>query len=651
MKPFRLLNAIAIAVLLMGIVPVQAAPLPQESLTPDVADAPITSTAWPIPAGPQEPAGQIESLSGSYVAFDPLVGAACYIPGAAQTFCFRAESFTNDYEYVYNVWQRFPADWTVSNVYVLGTPACDSGTWGAFSWLFETSPYEVNINHPRYQQATDHCTAYYCFDVTSGTGTPDALESWYWDGDGYGAAPHHPCSVDQYTPASMAAQPCDEAINPLASIPPCAQPYVWLKEIDGIAWTPGISITRQTSDTIVVHEIIDPLGPVGFTLAETWDPGRLQMTEPALVLPPDYQAFVTWDPAAGLWTLAVPAGVYFGPVEIFKPFHVEPCTWTETLLWEELFIGGALVETRPVLINKLPPQLGIDAVYTPPVVAGTLADFTLVYSNSGGFENDVWIRNEFPPEALLAFSYPPPTNMDPNGLWAEWYIAGLPQGAMGNIDVTVIVAPNLPPSTTITIWDGIFDHVGVMWDEVFIGLHVVSPIGWDKTIDGLPWTPGISITRQTSDTIMVQEVLHVAPPLLKAAVTPVLVQSDPPPDLRADLTAQAGGPRAPVAPRSPEAILWDQSTAQSSAGVSDYMTNVSVGVFSADDFQNPVPWAIDTIFVDGFDQAANLLRASLLTWYIYPEPAACRLATPAMGRGLSCGACLCCRTIRPSPSG
>ncbi len=99
-------------------------------------------------AAPAQPAGGgIESLSGSFVVFDPSAGGdACYTPGISQTLCFRAESLTNDWEYVYNLWQRFPTDWTVSNVYVQGTPSCTgSGSWGTFSWSFETSPYEVNI--------------------------------------------------------------------------------------------------------------------------------------------------------------------------------------------------------------------------------------------------------------------------------------------------------------------------------------------------------------------------------------------------------------------------------------------------------------------------------------------------------------------------
>jgi hypothetical protein len=174
-----------------------------------------------------------ESLSGSFVTFDPSVGGdTCYIPGTAQTFCLRAESFTNDWEYVYNLWERFPSDWTVTNVYVQGTPSCTGGgSWGAFSWSFQTPPYEVNIAHPRYQAYTDHCTAYYCFEVTSGTGTPDALVSWFWDGDGYGSPPHWPCSNDGYAPPGFT---CDQATQPQAAIPPCVLPPIMLTppEID-----------------------------------------------------------------------------------------------------------------------------------------------------------------------------------------------------------------------------------------------------------------------------------------------------------------------------------------------------------------------------------------------------------------------------------
>lgn len=163
----------------------------------------------------------ITSLSGSNVIFYPAAGGdTCYSPGTPQTFCFQSETFTSDYEYVYNNWFRFPSNWVVSNVYVQGTPVCDSGTWGTFGWSFHTPSYEVNINHGRYQDTVDHCLATYCVNLTpAGTADP-AQMSWYFSGDGYANAPHNPCSNNGYSPSGQNA--CDQAVAPLAAIPACA---------------------------------------------------------------------------------------------------------------------------------------------------------------------------------------------------------------------------------------------------------------------------------------------------------------------------------------------------------------------------------------------------------------------------------------------
>jgi PKD repeat protein len=193
----------------------------------------------------------VESLSGSYVAFDPSAGGAtCYVPDMAQTFCFRAESYTTDFEYRYAEWLKFPADWTVSNVYMVGTPVCDSGAlWGSFSWTFETSPYEFQVDHPVTNAPVDHCVATYCVDVTPGGGGGGGGVSWYYDGDGFNFAPHHPCSSDVYTPASMAAEPCDEWVNPQATVPICEDlsPVPWLYE-DPLSGT----VEPGTCETVTV---------------------------------------------------------------------------------------------------------------------------------------------------------------------------------------------------------------------------------------------------------------------------------------------------------------------------------------------------------------------------------------------------------------
>jgi PKD repeat protein/N-acetylneuraminic acid mutarotase len=222
----KLLIWLAMLALLLGVVSIAVAAAP-----PPTKPIPQPSTGVSLNA----PAGQIESISGSYAAFDPSVGGdTCYIPGVQQTFCFKSESFTNDWGYVYYQWQRFPSDWTVNNAYVLSSPApvcTGGGTWGTFSWT-GTAANEGYVYHPRYQTTTDDCTAYYCFEVTSGTGTPDALESWWWAGDDYGNPPYHPCSNDNYTPPGQTA--CDEAVQPQAAIPPCTLPPVMLTpgEID-----------------------------------------------------------------------------------------------------------------------------------------------------------------------------------------------------------------------------------------------------------------------------------------------------------------------------------------------------------------------------------------------------------------------------------
>lgn len=174
-----------------------------------------------VPRFPANEGGEIDTLSGSFVVFDPSAGGdPTYVPGTSQTFCFRAESFTDDWEYAFNLWERFPVDVTVNNVYVQGTPTCTSvGSFGTFSWSFLTSPYEVNLYHPRYHAYADHCTAIYCFEVTLGGGS-FAPVSWYWDGDGLNYTPHYPCSSDGYTPSGQDV--CDEAVEPVAIIPPAS---------------------------------------------------------------------------------------------------------------------------------------------------------------------------------------------------------------------------------------------------------------------------------------------------------------------------------------------------------------------------------------------------------------------------------------------
>jgi len=180
---------------------------------------------WTAFAAASEPMmetpAETKTISGSFVAFDgSMAGTQCWQPGSTQTFCFRAESFTSYWEFVENLWLLLPADWTVQGVTVSGTPSCDNGSFGSFSWSFHTPSHEINIDHQRDQNDDDHCIATYCVETTTGTGSGDALVSWYWGGENWGDPPHFPCSDDGYTPSG--ANACDESLQPRAVIHDCS---------------------------------------------------------------------------------------------------------------------------------------------------------------------------------------------------------------------------------------------------------------------------------------------------------------------------------------------------------------------------------------------------------------------------------------------
>ncbi|MEX1310312.1 MAG: carboxypeptidase-like regulatory domain-containing protein, partial [Candidatus Sulfomarinibacteraceae bacterium] len=183
--------------------------------------APAFATAASTDAESEGPAADRKSLAGSFVVFEPgAAGAACWAPSVVQTLCFRTESFTDDFEYVESLWLSLPSAWGVIDVTVSGSPSCDVGSFGSFSWSYDTPPYEVRIDHQRTMYLADHCTAVYCVDVATAPGSGDEHVSWYWAGDTYGSPPHNPCSDDGYTPSGQAA--CDESVLPRAAIPDCS---------------------------------------------------------------------------------------------------------------------------------------------------------------------------------------------------------------------------------------------------------------------------------------------------------------------------------------------------------------------------------------------------------------------------------------------
>jgi hypothetical protein len=146
-----------------------------------------------------------------------------------------------------------------------------------------------------------------------------------------------------------------------------------------------------------------------------------------------------------------------------------------------LSVGDEIVEERPVYILKDPPDLWIASQHEPEIAPGQIASFTLQYGNDGGYENDVWIRNEFPPEAPFEGSDPAPTELADDRRTAWWSVGDLARNDEGTITVSVAISETLPYSTRVGIWDGIYNHVFQLRGETYFeyvipGTHVYLPL-------------------------------------------------------------------------------------------------------------------------------------------------------------------------------
>ena len=138
----------------------------------------------------------------------------------------------------------------------------------------------------------------------------------------------------------------------------------WGKWVNGEPWNPDLVVTAETSDTIVVVDVVTTLPNDPLELVERWDPAHLKLTEHRVE--PDGSSVQIGDSEL-VWD--VPEGEQ-RVFTLTKWFHVEPCTWTITTLAEDLWLGDNVLERRPTLIDKKPPLLWIGSARDPEVYPG-----------------------------------------------------------------------------------------------------------------------------------------------------------------------------------------------------------------------------------------------------------------------------------------
>jgi len=314
-------------------------------------------------------------ITSSYVVFDTSEGGdSCYKPGAAQTFCFRSESYTSDSEWIMSNSLRFPSGWKVSNVNISGTPTCDNGTFGSLTWEYGPSPNEVTINHVRQQSGNDHCVATYCVDVMPEASDNPAQISWYFEGDSFGSPPHDTCSSDGY-------YSCDQASLPPAEVSTCRWQQIAsdpIERMDGVlasykakVWSitgfgdNGVSFYAPVTKTWT--EVADSDPPFGNNLARTGCHIGSKVFVYGDTYTSGFERLWSYDMDTNIWAEESPSGIPPSESGIYAPAWV-----ADEDLGLCYLTGGATEPGGGNLKSVYVYDAGADAWLAP------LADFTSV---------------------------------------------------------------------------------------------------------------------------------------------------------------------------------------------------------------------------------------------------------------------------------
>lgn len=240
---------------------------------------------------------------------------------------------------------------------------------------------------------------------------------------------------------------------------------LWERLVNGEPWFAGMVVEGETCDTI---EVVEGLGNRSAAAAAVVLVQHFESAEIGYVDAVASSGVVTVFPGRIEWAVDVAAGL---GETLVSHLHIDPCSWSESSIAASLSEGD---QWRELGVYKAPPLLWLEPSFVPEVVPGEPAEFELAYGNDGGYENDLELWCDFPPEAVFGSSSPPPDFVDPSGLAAGWTLGDLAGGAASSVLVAVQIDASLPPGAELQIVCDLLDHTDVVADTAFIDFVTVD---------------------------------------------------------------------------------------------------------------------------------------------------------------------------------
>jgi uncharacterized repeat protein (TIGR01451 family) len=388
---------------------------------------------------------------------DKQVTPTTVYPGSWITFTLR---YGNDGNLAENVVISDVLPQGLTNTQVVSmrnTYGANIATYDTFTWTVGNVPWNGMGNG---------------YGIITVTAQVDQEYDWPWESTLTNTAEITTTTQEQY---QLEERPNKDWVTFTVVLPP-----TWNKWVSGTLWHTVFSVTVETSDTLEVIDVIS--SSQHFTLRETWNADHLDLLS-ATLDPASSGSVVTSANA-----LKLTAG---GWVTLTKLFHIEACTWTQTMLTETLWIDGQTVDgqtwQKPVTITKQTPNLHVAATYEPEVFPGQELTFTLHYSNTGGYENDVTVGSVLPTVTTFitcSRGAPDDGRLLPDGrIWRGWDVGDLAKSDHDTLMITALVTNTLVPSNTFVISGTIDDHNGDLKDTNVFTIHVSPPQAqWDKHV-------------------------------------------------------------------------------------------------------------------------------------------------------------------------